>query len=60
MAALEPRSLSDLKEIGGNTVGTVHIPPLSRAIERLLPGEIVEIRPRSADFCEQPLCGLPA
>jgi len=44
------RSLSDLKEIGCKTVGTVHIPPLSWAIERLLPGEIVEICPRSADF----------
>jgi formamidopyrimidine-DNA glycosylase len=36
------RSLSDLKEIGCKNGGTVHFLPLSWAIERLLPGEIVK------------------
>ena len=45
-----PRSLSDLKEIGCKTLRAVHISPLSWAIEPLLPGEIVEICPRSAPF----------
>ena len=50
------RSLSDVKEIGCKRGGAAHGPrpprisPLSWAIERLLPGEIVTICPRSASF----------
>ena len=39
----EPSSLSDLKEIGCKSAWTVHIPPLSWAIEELLPFKIDEI-----------------
>ena len=45
-----PSSLSDLKEIGCKSVWPVHVSPISWAIERLLPGEIVKTCPRPAEF----------
>jgi hypothetical protein len=45
-----PGSLSDLKGIGGKSVGTVPILRLCWAIEQLLPGNIVKICPRPAEF----------
>gem|GEM_PF-1697451 len=43
-------SLSDLKEIGCKSAWTIHIPPLSRAIEELLPFKIDEIWLRPVRF----------
>jgi len=45
-----PSSLSDLKEIGCKSAWTIHIPPLSRAIEELLPFKIDEIWLRPVRF----------
>jgi len=39
-----------LKEIGCKSAWTVHIPPLSWAIEELLPFKIDEIWPRPVEF----------
>jgi hypothetical protein len=47
---MDTSSLSDLKKIGCKNCGAIHILPLSWAIERLLPGEIDNICPRSATF----------
>ncbi|OGT00555.1 MAG: hypothetical protein A3F73_07065 [Gallionellales bacterium RIFCSPLOWO2_12_FULL_59_22] len=55
-----PSSLSDLKEIGCKSAWPVHIAPLFWSIEQLLTCKIGKICPRSAEFCEQPLRGLPA
>ena len=54
------RSLSDLKEIGCKSAWAVHISPLFWSIERLLTCKTSKICPRPAEFCEQPLRGLPA
>ena len=45
-----PSSLSDLKEIGCKSAWTIHIPPLSRTIEELLPFKIDEIWLRPVRF----------